>query len=96
MNDAAPRTHPIDRAGSMRCTEPRLSRCIIAPSNRYVTVARPICGCGRTSVFMPGSKSIGPEVVQEHERADSTPRQGRKQAAHAQSTAEVFFVSGES
>ena len=46
--------------GTIFCSEPRLSRCMIAPSNRYVTVARPICGCGRTSRPTPGSSVAGP------------------------------------
>jgi hypothetical protein len=46
--------------GTISCSEPRLSRCRIAPSNRYVTVASPICGCGRTSRPVPGGSAAGP------------------------------------
>ena len=46
--------------GAMLCTLPTLSRCRMLPSNRYVTVASPICGCGRTSMPLPGANSAGP------------------------------------
>ncbi len=46
--------------GTMVCTLPRLSRWTMLPSNRYVTVAKPMCGCGRTSTPSPGGKSTGP------------------------------------
>src|SRR5438067_11254361 len=46
--------------GSMRCTFPSVSRCRIAPSKRYVTVASPMCGCGRTSSPWPGANVTGP------------------------------------
>ena len=39
---------------------PRLSRWSIAPSNSQVTVARLICGCGRTSMPWPASRRAGP------------------------------------
>ena len=39
---------------------PRLSLCKMQPSNRYVTVARPICGWGGTSRPFPASKLTGP------------------------------------
>ena len=46
--------------GSIACSVPSKSRCAIAPSKRYVTVARPICGCGRTSSPLPSRNSAGP------------------------------------
>ena len=39
---------------------PRLSRWSIAPSNSQVTVARLMCGCGRTSIAVPGASCAGP------------------------------------
>src|SRR6185437_16277625 len=42
------------------CTLPRLSRCRISPSKRYVTVASPMCGCGRTSRPRPAASRTGP------------------------------------
>ena len=48
------------RPASMRCTAPVESRCTIVPSNRYVTVASPMCGCGGTSAPRPGASSSGP------------------------------------
>ena len=33
---------------------------MISPSNRYVTVASPMCGCGRTSMPVPIRNSAGP------------------------------------
>ena len=42
------------------CTKPRLSRYMISPSNRYVMVAIPTCGCGRTWIPFPGGNSAGP------------------------------------
>src|SRR5688572_23111633 len=46
--------------GRIGCSEPTLSRCTISPSNRYVTVARLMCGCGRTSMPFPGASCAGP------------------------------------
>src|SRR5580700_5676340 len=47
--------------GRMAAALPRLSRCMISPSNRNVTVASPICGCGRTSMPWPVRNSTGPK-----------------------------------
>src|ERR1700744_5465408 len=47
---------------------PRLSRCRIEPSNRYVTVASPICGCGRTSTPFPGQNPAPPHVLKKEDR----------------------------
>ena len=56
----APPPSSSRRPGWISCAVPRLSRCMNAPSNRYVTVASPMCGCGRTSTPCPGPKSAGP------------------------------------
>ena len=66
--------------GSMRCTVPRLSRCMSAPSNRYVTVASPMCGCGRTSTPVPGGQPRRPHVIEEDERPDHLVRMAGQQA----------------
>ena len=42
--------------GAISWALPSLSRCMTRPSNRYVTVARPICGWGRTSMPCPAMK----------------------------------------
>ena len=47
--------------GRIGTAVPRLSRCMISPSNRKVTVASPICGCGRTSMPWPLRNSAGPK-----------------------------------
>ena len=47
--------------GRIAMAVPRLSRCMISPSNRNVTVASPICGCGRTSMPCPVLNSAGPK-----------------------------------
>src|SRR5215470_16371902 len=47
--------------GRIAAAVPRLSRCMISPSNRNVTVARPIWGCGRTSMPWPARNSAGPK-----------------------------------
>src|SRR5688572_18769722 len=44
----------------MSCTLPSVSRWVMVPDHRKVTVARPMCGCGRTSMPRPGSKIAGP------------------------------------
>ena len=46
--------------GSICWTAPVESRCSSAPSNRYVTVASPMCGWGGTSAPSPGPRSSGP------------------------------------
>ena len=46
--------------GEIFRTLPRLSRCISAPSHSQVTVASPMCGCGRTSIPSPGGSASGP------------------------------------
>ena len=56
----APAVIQFTPPGSMRCTAPVESRCTIDPSNRYVTVASPMCGCGGTSTPTPGASSSGP------------------------------------
>ena len=45
---------------------------MISPAKRYVTVERPICGCGRTSAVLGilGGKRIGAEMVKKDKRAD--------------------------
>ena len=45
---------------SIRWCVPRLSRCSIAPANRNVTVARLMCGWGRTSMPSPVDRCAGP------------------------------------
>jgi len=47
--------------GRIGIAVPRLSRCTISPSNRKVTVASPMCGCGRTSMPCPLLNSAGPK-----------------------------------
>src|SRR5262245_18566744 len=46
--------------GRIASDDPRLSRWNTSPSNRYVTVASPICGCGRTLMPPPIRNSAGP------------------------------------
>ena len=58
--DGKTRFQDVERSGRDGCTLPTLSRCRISPADRYVTVARPMCGCGRTSSPCPGSNSAGP------------------------------------
>src|SRR4029453_5290245 len=48
--------------GRIAWNEPRLSRWTICPSNRYVTVARPMCGCGGTSSPSPASNDGEPTL----------------------------------
>ena len=59
--------------GRIGTAVPRLSRCMISPSNRKVTVASPICGCGRTSMPWPLAELGRPEMVEEDERPDHAP-----------------------
>ena len=47
--------------GRIAASVPRLSRWMISPSNRKVTVASPIWGCGRTSMPWPARNSAGPK-----------------------------------
>jgi hypothetical protein len=46
--------------GVIDCTLPRLSRWTIVPSKRYVTLARPMWGWGRTSIPFSSISSAGP------------------------------------
>ena len=46
--------------GSIVARLPIESRWSIAPANRYVTVARLMCGCGRTSIPSPTLSTAGP------------------------------------
>src|SRR5271155_2992495 len=66
--------------GRIGIAVPRLSRWTISPSNKYVTVARPICGCGRTSMPSPALNTAGPKWSKKmngptmRERADGSAR----------------------
>ena len=64
----------------MACTPPE-SRCSISPSNSQLTVCRPVCGCGGTSMQMPRCR---PVVVDEAPGTDEGPAQGRQRPAHLQ------------
>src|SRR6185436_5489676 len=48
--------------GRIACSTPKLSRCMISPAKRYVTVDSPICGCGLTSADRGtfGGNRMGP------------------------------------
>jgi hypothetical protein len=46
--------------GLMSWMLPRVSRWPMLPDHKKVTVARPMCGCGRTSMPRPGSNKAGP------------------------------------
>src|SRR5881628_357978 len=66
--------------GRIGWSEPRLSRWTISPSNRYVTVARPMCGCGGTSIEPSTRREGAVHLVEEGEGADHPARCGRKNA----------------
>ena len=81
--------------GSILCAEPRLSRCITAPAKRYVTVARPMCGCGRTSWLSPGRVTSGPKWSKNTNGPTALPRRRRQQAADHEPATQVLVVRGQ-
>ena len=68
--------------GRIGTAVPRLSRCMISPSNRKVTVASPICGM-RPHVDALAAAELGrPEVIEEDEGADHAALAVGQGAAH--------------
>src|ERR1700720_3801298 len=71
MHDATrPAVIQFTAPGRIGIIVPRLSRWIISPLNRYVTVARLMCGCGRT--FLDKTHTA------RHRRCSSTPRRASR------------------
>ena len=81
MRDAATRGHPVHVAGTNHLMKPRLSRCTISPAYRYVIVASPMCGCGRTSTLRGRIAAIcRTHVIEEDERPDHAALRPRQHA----------------
>ena len=77
--------------GSIVCTVPRLSRCTIAPSNRYVTVAKSDMRMRPHVRTLPRSERYGTEMIEEDERTDHLGGRRRQQPLHDEA-AEVASV----
>jgi len=69
MDDAAAGGHPVELAGSDWHGRAEAVAMHDLASNRNVTVASPIWGCGRTSMPWPSRQHGGAEVVEEDEWA---------------------------
>src|SRR4029434_278287 len=52
--------------GRSTASLPRLSSCTTSPSNSHVTVCRPMCGCGATSIGLPSVNDSGPKRSRKH------------------------------
>ena len=48
-----------------------------------------MCGCGRTSIPLPGAQPRGPEVIEEEEWTDGPLLPGRQQATHEEPLSQV-------
>ena len=79
VGDPRPAVIQFTPPGSICWTAPVESRCSSAPSNRYVTVASPMCGWGGTSAPSPGPRSSGPMRSAKMNGLDHAPLPDREQ-----------------
>ena len=80
--------------GRMSCSQPSVSRWVIVPDHRKVTVARPMCGCGRTSMPRPGSNTAGPMWSTNTNGPTRARLDAGHRAAHLEA-AEVVYARGD-